>query len=726
MAKEPGTTAVPMPVNAKYGANAPLPALLKVLFALLAILFVGETIVMFLLPFLHLHHNAIVENFVDSSLLAILCAPFIWVLISGRKRAEEGLAASEDALRLIYNSVYDAIFIHGLNGAIIDVNDKMLEMFGIDRDQALRLTIAGDYSGRGNPLDELPRIWKRVRAGEALFFEWKARRPLDGSEFDVEVFLRKIVMKREEVILATVRDITTRKQAEAELRKLFLAVEQSPGSIVITDPKGTIEYVNARFTQITGYSKEEAIGKNPRILKSGETKAADYAELWRTITSGRDWEGEFRNRKKNGEFFWEHAKISPLIDAAGTITHFVAIKEDITARKQTEQALQAERQRLFSVLENLPGFVCLKAPDHSISFTNRCFRECFGDVKGRPCYEAIRGRQEPCEFCPAQVVTDKGLQVWEMEGRNNRTYQMYDYPFTDIDGSPLTLALGIDITDRKRAEEEVSRLNANLEQEVRERTSQLLDAQEELVRKEKLSILGQLSGSVGHELRNPLGVMSNAVYFLKMVHADGDALTREYLDMIKHEIDNSQRIITDLLDFARTKTPQIQAVSARQLVEESLGQCALPENIELAADLPDTLPLLTIDPLQMGQVFQNLITNAVQAMAGGGALRISARRVTGAGATPVDLPISDDHAESFLSGTGTSVAISVADTGEGISPENRKNLFQPLFTTKAKGIGLGLVVCRNLTEANGGRIAVASEPGTGTVFTVWLPAEEGR
>ena len=250
--------------------------------------------------------------------------------------------------------------------------------------------------------------------------------------------------------------------------------------------------------------------------------------------------------------------------------------------------------------------------------------------------------------------------------------------------------------------------------DIKRAEEQLSEAQEELVRKEKLAILGQLSGSVGHELRNPLAVMSNAVYFLKMAHADGDETTREYLDMIKHEIDTSLWIISDLLDFARTKNPQAKMVTARQLLDESLVTCVIPENVRLHTDLEDTLPLLWIDPLQMGQVFQNLITNAIQAMPEGGALRISARRAQG----PEKIPISDPRSSILDPGF---VEISVADTGEGISPENMKNLFQPLFTTKAKGIGLGLVVCKSLVEVNGGRISVESAPGQGTVFTVTLP-----
>ncbi|OGU09212.1 MAG: hypothetical protein A2075_00050 [Geobacteraceae bacterium GWC2_58_44] len=261
--------------------------------------------------------------------------------------------------------------------------------------------------------------------------------------------------------------------------------------------------------------------------------------------------------------------------------------------------------------------------------------------------------------------------------------------------------------------------NEELRREIAERKQAeeaLRRTQEELVRNEKLAVLGQLSGSVGHELRTPLGVMSNAVYFLKTVLADAGETTCEYLEIIKEEIHTSQRIITDLLDFARTKTPQVKAVTAWELVNESLGRCVIPECVQVHADLPDTLPRVNVDPLQMGQVLQNLVTNGVQAMPDGGALLISARGVSGSNS---ELKTQNPKLD------GDFIEISVADTGEGISPENMDKLFQPLFTTKAKGIGLGLVVCRHLTEANGGRIEVESRIGEGTTFAVILPAGEG-
>jgi two-component system cell cycle sensor histidine kinase/response regulator CckA len=148
--------------------------------------------------------------------------------------------------------------------------------------------------------------------------------------------------------LQEARNQRERRQAEASISKLSQAIEQSPVSIVITDAAGSIEFVNAKFTQITGYSFAEALGQNPRILKSGETTADEYRQLWKTISSGGVWSGEFHNCKKNGELFWERATISPVRNADNVITHYVAVKEDISERKKLEDQLR-QAQKMEAV-----------------------------------------------------------------------------------------------------------------------------------------------------------------------------------------------------------------------------------------------------------------------------------------------------------------------------------------------------------------------------------------
>jgi PAS domain S-box-containing protein len=259
-----------------------------------------------------------------------------------------------------------------------------------------------------------------------------------------------------------------------------------------------------------------------------------------------------------------------------------------------------------------------------------------------------------------------------------------------------------DITERRQAEDQIRQLNAGLEQRVIERTRQLREAQEQLVRQEKLATLGQLAGGVGHELRNPLGVINSAVYYLKMVQPDADEKIKKYHLMIEQEVNTAGRIINDLLDFGRIVSPDRQPVGVPELLERVLVRFPAPASVRVVIKIPDSLPKVFADPLHLEQVLGNLTTNACQAMKDskdGGQLTISASLKKG------------------------QVAIAIKDTGSGITPEHMQKIFEPLFTTKLRGIGLGLPVSKKLAEANGGSITVRSEPGKGSIFTVYLPVK---
>jgi signal transduction histidine kinase len=241
-------------------------------------------------------------------------------------------------------------------------------------------------------------------------------------------------------------------------------------------------------------------------------------------------------------------------------------------------------------------------------------------------------------------------------------------------------------------------------QALRERSRQLQAAQEELLRREKLAVLGQVAGSVGHELRNPLNVMSNAVYFLRTVLSDADGNVKEYLDILRNEITDSERIVSDLLDSVRTKPPQPAPIGVREAVEQTLSKLAIPPVVRVELDLPAALPPLWADAQQLHQVLRNLISNAVEAMPDGGTLQITA---------------TADEVRN-------NVTIRVHDSGIGMTPEQLGKLFQPLFTTKVRGIGLGLVVVKNLIEANKGKVEVQSDVGKGTRFSITLPMSTER
>jgi signal transduction histidine kinase len=257
--------------------------------------------------------------------------------------------------------------------------------------------------------------------------------------------------------------------------------------------------------------------------------------------------------------------------------------------------------------------------------------------------------------------------------------------------------------------EQVDESRRVLEVRVQERTRalqgalhELHDAQESLVRREKLAMLGQLAGGVGHELRNPLGVMTNAIYYLSMVLKEAPENVREYLGILKTQIALSEKIIGDLLDFARVKTPQFETLPIEKIVREQLDRVGDLSGVKLVETIAPGLPQVRVDRIQIGQVVLNLVTNALQAMDGKhGILELRAIR-----------------------GSNGYVRLEVKDTGVGMTPDQMKKMFEPLFTTKARGIGLGLAVSRSLVQANGGEISASSEPGKGSTLSVDLPVDK--
>ncbi len=252
--------------------------------------------------------------------------------------------------------------------------------------------------------------------------------------------------------------------------------------------------------------------------------------------------------------------------------------------------------------------------------------------------------------------------------------------------------------EREQAVEALKLHRDHLEELVQERTKELQDIQEELFRKERLAVLGQLAGGVGHELRNPMGVISNAVYYLKTTLSTDDETTKEYLDIISTMTQNMNKIISDLLELSHVNTGDREEIAITDLVDKALEDQYPPKNLDTDARISSQLPAAFVDPEQISLVLANLLNNAYQAMPDGGNLSIYSQ------------PVEKDL-----------VAISISDTGCGISGGKIEKIFEPLFTTKGSGIGLGLSVSKNLAEINGGRIEVKSDEGKGSTFTLILP-----
>lgn len=289
--------------------------------------------------YLYLHRTHYVYFLLD---LAPFGFGILFGLVGQQRSSNSVISRSKKEWETTFDALSDLIFVANADGQIIRCNRSV-----IDRMNAKYTDVLGrqlkDVLGTGQQTDSGQNEYPGNE------FPWL------GRLYDMEFFPVKMQGMSENVI-CLMHDITERNLANEKLRKLSRAVEQSGSTIVIADAAGHIEYANKKFSETTGYTLKEAIGNNPRILKSGHTSSEEYSHLWETITSGREWHGEFHNKKKNGELYWESATISPITNENGKITHFLAVKDDITERKLALEALsasEAQMRALFSAMTDV-------------------------------------------------------------------------------------------------------------------------------------------------------------------------------------------------------------------------------------------------------------------------------------------------------------------------------------------------------------------------------------
>ncbi len=409
---------------------------------------------------------------------------------------------------------------------------------------------------------------------------------------------------------------------------------------------------------------------------------------------------------------------------------------EISERKRAEEY----SRKLAAIVDSSEDAIIGKTLNGTIISWNQGAEKIYGytagEIVGKPISILAPAGQKK-EFIQILHEIERGVHVTHYETtRRVKNGQIIHLsltvsPIKDENGKIVGAStIARDISERKRAEEQLMEYSAHLEEMVDDRTRELCQAQEQLVQKEKLAVLGQLAGGVGHELRNPLGVIGNSIYYLKLVQPDANEKIKQHLAMIEQEVQNAAKIVGDLLDYARFISTDPRPAAIADLVQHALSRFPVPASIQVRLKVPEDLPPVYVDPLHIEQVLGNLITNACQAMISP-SLKQSAGTASSSGKLTITaralVPVSATHPKSS---TGCDrqkqmLAISVKDTGTGITPENMEKLFEALFTTKAKGIGLGLAVSQKLTAANGGRIEAQSEPGKGSLFTVYLPTQAG-
>ena len=381
--------------------------------------------------------------------------------ITQRVRIEQKLKENVKKFRLISTSAGDAIVMMDPYGKISYWNPAAENIFGYRKQEIigkkLHETIAPQRYQE--PFRKGFQTFQKTGDGVAVNERMELQGlHKNGMEFPIELSLSSVQLDNEWHAIAIIRDITRRKENETKLQLFSEAVKQNPATIVITNEEGDIEYANPKFESTTGYSLEEVKGKNPRILKSGEQSEAFYQDLWQTITQGKTWHGEFHNRKKNGALYWEEARISPIKDKEGNITHYVGIKEDITDKKQMISDLHIKENAIMS---SINGMILIDL-DGNVAFVNNAFLDIWNiesenEIVGKP---AVGFWKKPGNYLD---IIDKAIQgdgwLGELEAISSSRESFYvqlsaSLVIDENDKPVYILNSVVDITQQKQLKEE--------------------------------------------------------------------------------------------------------------------------------------------------------------------------------------------------------------------------------------------------------------------------------
>ncbi len=390
--------------------------------------------------------------------------------IHEKKLTELALIENEENYRsLFYNSPEGYLLIK--DGVFVDCNKASENIIGGDRSMIIGKTpntLSPEFQPNGKrSADYSKELIEETFLSGKKSFEW-VHTKFDGSEFIAQINLSVIEQSGEKIILAMWQDITSRRKNEEALRKLSLAVEQSPVSIIITNLNGNIEYANPMVCKTTGYSLEELLGRNPRVLKSGETSQDEYKRLWNNISEGYEWKGVFHNKRKNGEYYWESASIAPITDVSGKITHYLAIKEDITERKLFENALAISEMRFRQVAGHSRSVIWEVNMDGLYKFVSDVSEKLYGylpeELVGKKHFydiHPLKGQEQFKKLALAAIargdeilnfdnpiIRSNGEQIWVSTN---------GAPIIDSKNNKIGFrGLDIDITARKLTEQELT------------------------------------------------------------------------------------------------------------------------------------------------------------------------------------------------------------------------------------------------------------------------------
>ncbi len=621
--------------------------------------------------------------------------------------------------RDLFNTLPIALYQTTPDGRFLTVNRACAHLLGYQGPGELVARNAAEFSV--DPGDRLR--WRATieREGIVRDYETQIRRK-DGAVIWVRETARAIrdAAGATHSVEGSLEDVSGRKAADEQIRKLHLATEQSPAIVVITDTHEQIEYVNPRFTEVTGYTPGEVVG-TPATRLADPLAPEAQRRLRETIDAGATWRGEFHAFKKNGDRYWERATVSSLRAPDGAITHFIKVAEDITGQKRALESRREMEERFRALIERSADAISLLSAQGEWLYESPAAERILGYAPGERADQSTFEYMHPDDrdriralFADLLARPGESVQAQFRYRHKDGRWRWLEATSTNLLHEPSVQAVVVnyrDVTERKQIEEEVRKLNTQLEQRVIERTAELRDAKEEAERanRAKSDFLSRMS----HELRTPLNAILGFAQLLEM-----DPLPEEQRDSVRQILRGGQhllQLVNEVLGITRIEAghtpPSLEPVRLQEVVEECLDlimPLAAQRQIQVINATPEAWDRhVHADSQRLKQVLLNLLSNAVKYNRDRGAVRLSC----------------EDRPNGRL-------RIGVGDTGVGIPPDKLARLFIPFERLGAdqvgvEGTGLGLAHSRALVESMGAEIGVETEPARGSLFWVeLLPAEE--
>ncbi len=624
--------------------------------------------------------------------------------ISARKITEEKLRESEEKYHQLFENESDAVMIFDAETIQFeDANKATLDLFGYSKEEFLALKVPDISAEKERTIRSVGGITENLPG--SLHLPERQLIKKNGTIFLGEISAGHFTSKGRKKIVGAIRDISERKKAEEEMLLHSEIMNRMTEGTYLVRMDGIIVYTNPKFEQMFGYNPGEMIGRHASIVNyPTEKKPEERArEILDVLDKEGEWHGEIQNIRKDGTPFWCYASVVAF-DHSKHGKVLVAVHNDITERKKAEEKIEQINESYDRLTDNANEaifMVKVEGEGGRVVYLNPAAERIFGYTQAdwdsdpafgfkviHPDYAEKHG-QILKDLTASKKTIKNAILGWIAKDGRKVILEYTIIPIIDEKGEIIYFeSIGRDITEYKKAEEELQKMH-------------------------KLESTGILAGGIAHDFNNLLAAIRNNVYLSKTL-VDRESSVYESMESTEKIIQRATNLTQQLLTFARGGAPVKKTAAIVELINESAEFVLKGSNVNCEYKGENDLCSVEIDEGQINQVIHNLILNACQSMPKGGTIRISTENSNLS--SDAGLPLQE----------GKYVKIVIQDEGAGIAEEQLKNVFDPYFSTKEMGRGLGLSIVYSIIKNHNGHILVESEPGVGTTFTMYIPASDKK